>query len=46
MSKRTRKWLAAFTVMLTLAALLALLGPARDAAPEGAAHAFVVAPSR
>lgn len=46
MSGRTRKWLAVFTVVLTLAALLALLGPAHDAAPESGAHAFVVVPSR
>lgn len=47
MSGRTRKWLAIFTVMLTLAALAALVVPARDGGSDDrAAHAFVVTPGR
>jgi len=47
MSGRTRKWLAIFTVMLTLAALVALAVPAQDGASDSrAAHAFAVTPGR
>ncbi|MDO8839601.1 MAG: hypothetical protein Q8J92_14890 [Parvibaculum sp.] len=46
MSVRTRKWLAVFTVVLTLAALAALVGPAHDATPESNVQAFAVAPDR
>lgn len=46
MSVRTRKWLAVFTVALTLAALAALVGPARDTTPESSVQAFAAAPGR
>lgn len=44
MTGRTQKWLAAFTIVLTLAALIALVGPARQAAPDVRIHAAIVAP--
>ena len=46
MSGRMRKCLAAFTVALTLAALAALVGPARQAAPDTRVHAAILAPER
>ena len=46
MSGRMRKCLAAFTVALTLAALVVLLGPARHATPDVHVHAAVAVPER
>jgi hypothetical protein len=47
MSGHIRKWLAAFTVVLTLAAVATLIRPAHDAAPEeDRTQAFIVTPGR